>query len=138
METTDPAATARVRNLYLDLDHRVGRLQGILHDRLLTLHFRRELSLVLELLLYLLTVLTVAVLVSVPMLRVSAVAQEAGDDLPWFAIVRGLLWLGALCMLLLALKVGRYRRRNELLRRALHEVRRMKERLDEVPRELRS
>lgn len=137
METTDPAATARVRNLYLDLDRRVGRLQGILHDRVLTLHFRRELSLVLELFLYLLTVLTVAVLVSVPMLRVSAVAQEAGDDLPWFAIVRVLLGLGALCMLLLALKVGRYRRRNELLRRALHEVRRMKERLDEVPRELR-
>ena len=108
------------------------KLSSILGSNALTYHFKKWISILLELILYLLFVFGIVMVIY---LQVELSQEFSGQNLKTQASMRFLqvfLVIFSLPAPLLAILLGRNRKKNELIKQAFEEVKRMKKVFDET------
>lgn len=134
----------QARVYFLAQGQSIGRLYDILNTNALAHHFRKWIGVVAEILLYSLFVLMILFMVLLPSVIEIPISEEPEVNLQVNAeFITGLIILGrailfvlSLPILLLAISLGRNRRRNTIIRKAFGEVEKMRGSFDQAVKEL--
>lgn len=146
MQTTDKPEV-KVRTYFLQQGQSIGRLHDILNSNLLTGTLKRGISILLELVLFVLFLAILLLVIYIPLDPIqieqalsestTATATIHNDDvMALMMVIKAALFTVALMPLILMVLMRRNRRKSALIHQAFEEVAQMKQKFDEAVKTL--